>query len=85
MQTILGYCLLHEELDERRLHINTAITWNDAPFDFANKSFTFDGSEGAEEEVPDDEELMSTISFSKSRMEKFADSSLWIAVDDDLG
>ena len=39
------------------------------PFDLANKSFTF-------EESPDDEELMSTSSFSKSRMDKLAESSL---------
>lgn len=52
----------------------------DVPFDFANKSFTFDDEEGG---FPEDEELMSTISFSKSRMEKFPDSSLGAAFDDD--
>jgi hypothetical protein len=67
------------------MDINTPVTWNDSPFDFANKSFTFDDDECAEEEVPDDEELISTISFSKSRMEKLADSSLCTVFDDDLG
>ena len=44
------------------------------PFDLANKSFTFfdDDPDGS----PDDEELMSTSSFSKSRLEKLGESSL---------
>jgi hypothetical protein len=40
----------------------------------ANKSFTFELDPEDE-----DEELMSTISFSKSRIDKLAESSLWRA------
>ena len=59
------------------------------PFDLAKRSFTFeDDGEGAEE-APEEEELISTISFSKSRIEKEADSSLVRAgpetgLDDDV-
>jgi hypothetical protein len=46
------------------------------PFDLAKRSFTFKGEVDANAERPWEEELMSTISFSKSRMEKVADSVL---------
>ena len=42
------------------------------PFDFANRSLTLALAPPDE----DDEELMSTISFSKSRIDKFGASSL---------
>ena len=53
------------------------------PFDLANKSFTFDDDDP--EESPGDEELMSTSSFSNSRIEKLPESSLvrfGVALDD---
>jgi hypothetical protein len=42
----------------------------------ANRSFTFDEEGDVIAESPEEEELMSTISFSKSRMEKEVDSAL---------
>lgn len=68
-QTSRGYCLLPGDLDERRLqsmsYLNEAL-----PFDLAKSSLTF--------EVGDDEddELMSTSSFSRSRIDKFGASSM---------
>lgn len=61
------------------MHINYIISYfsqGSIPFDLANRSLTLELDPEDEDE---DEELISTISFSKSRIDKLTDSSLCLA------
>jgi len=49
------------------------------PFDFANKSLTLE-----DDDTPEDDELMSTSSFSKSRMDRLGESSLARGAEDEV-
>jgi hypothetical protein len=78
-RTIRGCCLLHVGLDGRRL-LSVHGVLGEVPFDFANRSLTF-------EDVfdPEEDELMSMISLSSSLIDRLGESSVVRggAADDD--